>query len=186
MDLSKLPKFSDSPPPPPSEQPEPVTPIPPKPSPQPGIGADIWVSLVIGLLFVFMGLNFGKFLVSKVTGQPYHTHVNWTEGPLADSPDPEVAYFDLSGFTAWTDMGVFLFGLVLLFEAAAKGVIAIRPGGASRLILVLAILLTFATVMLNLFVCYRLMSMQITPLISGLAVAFGGWILFDEWRMLRN
>jgi succinate-acetate transporter protein len=47
-------------------------------------------------------------------------------------------------------------------------------------------LLTLATVLLNLFVCYRLMSIQVTPLISGLAVAFGGWILFDEWRMLKS
>jgi len=188
MDLSKLPKFSDSPPPPqpsPPDEPVPAIPIPSRPN-QPGIGADIWLSLVIGFLFIFMGLTFGKFLVAKLTGQPFHTHVNWTEGPLADSPNPEVAYFDLSGFTAWTDMGVFLFGLVLLFEAAAKAVIAIRPGYTSRLILIVAILLTFGTVLLNLFVCYRLMGVGVTPLLSGLAVAFGGWILFDEWRMLRN
>jgi hypothetical protein len=153
---------------------------------QPGVGADVWVSLIIGLLFIFMGLNFGKFLVAKLSGQPFHTGVNWTQGPLADSPNPEVAYFDLQGFTAWSDMGVFLFGLVLLLEAAAKAAIAIRPGNTSRFILFLAVLLTLATVLLNLFVCYRLMSIQVTPLISGLAVAFGGWILFDEWRMLKS
>ena len=186
MDISKLPKFSDSPPPPLPEEPQPAMPMPAEPSRQTGIGADIWVSLIIGLLFIFMGLNFGKFLVAKLAGQPYHTNYNWAPAPGSDTPGPEVAYFDLQGFTAWSDMGVFLFGLVLLLEAAAKAAIAIRPGYTSRLILFLAVVLTLATVLLNLFVCYRLMSIQVTPLISGLAVAFGGWILFDEWRMLKS
>lgn len=160
--------------------------MPSRPNQQGTLGADVWVSVIIGLLMIFMGINFGKFLIARVSGQPYHTGVNWTEGPLANSANPEVAYFDLQGFTAWTDMGVFLFGLVLLLEAGARAMMAIRPGGASRLVLMAAIGLTFATVLLNGFVCFRLMSNQITPLISGLAVAFGGWILVDEWRMLRR
>jgi hypothetical protein len=183
MDISKLPKFSDSPPPPPNDQPQPAEVIPPKPNPQAGVGADVWVSLIVGLLMIYMGLNFGKFLAAKLGGQPYHTNVNWTEGLQAGT---EVGYFDLQGFAAWSDMGVFLFGLVLLLEAGAKAILAIRPGAASRLILIAAIGLTLATVLLNLFVCVRLMSVQITPIISGLAVAFGGWILVDEWRMLKN
>jgi hypothetical protein len=188
MDISKLPKFSESPPPPPAspsptDETQPAMPMPARPYQQAGLGADVWVSVIIGLLMIYMGLNFGKFLVAKLSGQPYHTNVNWMEGAQAGK---EVSYFELQGFTAWTDMGVFLFGMVLLLEAAAKAAVAIRPGYMSRFILFLAVVLTLATVLLNLFVCYRLMSVQITPIISGLAVAFGGWILVDEWRMLRN
>jgi hypothetical protein len=187
MDISKLPKFSDSPlPPPPPNEPEPVAEMSARPYQSAGIGANVWVSVVIGLLMIFMGLNFGKFVVAKLTGQPYHTNYTWPAAPGTEGPGPEVAYFDLQGFTAWSDMGEFLFGMVLLLEAAAKAAIAIRPGYTSRFILFLAVVLTLATVLLNLFVCYRLMSVQITPIISGLAVAFGGWIMVDEWRMLRN
>ena len=189
MDLSKLPKLSDTkaaggepgaaePVPPAVAYRQPTTPPPP-----PGLGADVWISTVLGLLFVFLGMTFARFAVAKLTGQPFHTGVNWTDD--AHPPDTEVAYFDLSGYTAWTDMGIFLFGLTLLFEAASKGAVVLRPGTASRALLGLATLLTLATVALNLWACGLMMRVGIAPLMSGLAVAFGGWVLFDEWQTLR-
>ncbi len=198
MDVSKLPKLSDSraaagead-----GETPSPVTTSvssaadsvgyrgPQTPMP-PGVGVDVWISTVLGVLFVFLGLTFGKFALAKLTHQPFHTGINWTD----DNPKAgqEVSYFELEGYTAWTEMGVFLFGLTLLFEAASKAAIALRPGRASRAVLGLALLLTLATVGLNLYACGLLMHVGITPILSGLAVAFGGWILYDEWQTLRR
>jgi len=96
-----------------------------------------------------------------------------------------VSYFELQGYTAWTEMGEFLFGLTLLFEAASKAAVAIKPGTASRWLLALSIVLTLATVALNLWACGLLLHVGITPLLSGIAVAFGGWVLYDEWQTLR-
>ena len=149
----------------------------------PGIGADIWISLVIGILLCYLGGTFGRYAISRITHQPFHTGVNWTSGPKDGT---EVDYFELEGFTAWSDMGVFLFGLILLFEAAAKTVLLLRPGKPARIALMLAILLTVLGVLLNMIACAKLFSAGITPMLSGFAVAFGGWILFDEWNTLKR
>ncbi len=186
MDLSKLPKLSQdssAPPPAPLETPPPVVPLDYRPRASAGVGADIWFSVIIGLLMLYMGSNFGRFVAAKISGQTYHTNVNWTTGSLDGT---EVSYFDLQGFTAWTDMAVFLFGIVLFFDAATKAFGGARPSGFKRLLLMLATTLTLITVLLNLYVCIRLVEISVLPLISGLAVAFGGWILADEWRMLRQ
>ena len=146
------------------------------------LGADVWFSAIVGLLLIGVGFTFARFLTAKVTGQPFHTNATWMEGPKSGS---EVDYFELQGYTAWTDMGVFLFGLVLLFEAATMAAAQLRPGAFSRGLLSVAVVLTLATVLLNLVVCAKLLSAGVLPLWSGLAVAFGGWILADEWRMFK-
>ena len=193
MDVSKLPKLSDTKAAEGDVPPVPVEAMPPAtayrdrmipPPRQAGVGPDVWISTVIGLLFIFMGVTFAKFAVAKLTHQPFHTGVDWTDD--AHPTNTEVSYFELSGYTAWTDMGAFLFGLTLLFEAASKAALTLRPGTASRWLLGLAIALTLATVALNLYACGLLLHVGITPLLSGIAVAFGGWVLYDEWQALRR
>jgi hypothetical protein len=191
MDLSKLPKLSNTQESPAAPgEPAPQTPVAPTPVveyrpnvPQQGIAGDVWFNAVIGLVLIGLGFTFARFLAAKIAGQPFHTGVNWTSGPHEGS---EVAYFDLEGFTAWTDAGVFLFGLVVLMEAASKAAITIKPGRFSRGLLALAFVLTIGATLLNLFVCFKMLGAGIMPLLSGLAVAFGGWILVDEWRVLRT
>ncbi len=151
----------------------------------PGVGADVWISTVIGLLFVFMGMTFAKFVVAKLTHQPFDTNYTWPDDDPNGRAGQPVAYFDLQGYTAWTDMGAFLFGLTLLLEAASKAAITLRPGRASRAVLAFAAVLTLVTVGLNLYVCGLMFHYGLTPILSGLAVAFGGWILFDEWAALQ-
>jgi hypothetical protein len=196
MDLSKLPKLSNTQAQEESESSpdEPPVPVAPTAAPPPveyrsrsaygpELGADVWVNVIIGLLLIAMGFTFARFLAAKITGQPFHTGVNWTAGPNAGQ---EVDYFDLEGYTAWTHMGMFLFGLVMLFEAAAKASVVLRPGSTSRVLLMTALALTVATTAINLFVCVKMLSIGLLPMLSGLAVAFGGWIIADEWRMLQT
>ena len=182
MDFSKLPKLSDTP----SHTANDAQPVVDY-SPQlhrPGrFSGDIWISLIMGIFFIYLGENFGRFAMATIVHQPFHTNVNWTSGP---NEGAEVPYLELEGFTAWSEMGMFLFGLTLLFEALAKTLIAIRSSNVSRLALMLAILLTLLAVVLNIIVCCKMFSIGITPLISVLAVAFGGWILFDEWATLMS
>ncbi len=189
MDLSKLPKLSDTKSQAADPQAMPVDPLPLATARYPveyrpaNFGADIWISLVIGIILAFLGGTFARYAIATLTHQPFHTGVNWTDGPKAGS---EVAYFELEGFTAWSDMGIFLFGLTLLFEAAAKTLLLLRPGKFSRLVLMGAVGLTFLAVILNIIACAKMFGVGITPLLSGLAVAFGGWILFDEWATLQR
>jgi hypothetical protein len=197
MDLSKLPKLSDTraaggPVPGEPDRPMDPTPVEPLPAPvayrhpatvgPPGIGADIWISTIVGLLFLSLGFTFARFLGAKLAGHPFHTNINWQTGPLTGQ---EVAYFDLEGYTAWMEMGVFLFGVTLLVEAVSKTAIALRPGIVTRTLLMLAMALTAVTIGLNLYACMLLQKIGLTPIMSGLAVAFGGWVLYDEYQTLK-
>lgn len=193
MDVSKLPRLSDSKAAEPavasavtgtvSDAPVPVGYGDPYTRRPLELGADVWISTVIGLLFVGLGLTFGKYAVSRLAHQPFSTGIEWTDGPKAGQP---VGYFELSGHTAWSDAGAFFFGLTLLAEAATKAAVVLRPGRATRAGLGLAMGLTLVTVLLNLGVCGLMFNAGILPLLSGLAVAFGGWVLFDEWDTLRR
>lgn len=196
MDLSKLPKLSNTQSQEPSPPAQTETGVSPSVSPSrfpveyrtpsindPNLGADIWVNSIIGLLMIGMGFTFAQFLFAKLTGHTFHTQVNWTDGPKTGQ---EVAYFELEGFTAWTQMGMFLFGLVLLLEAAAKAIAVLRPGSLGRSLLIVTLVLTAATTALNLFICLKLFGSGTIPMISGLGVAFGGWILASEWQMLKS
>src|SRR5688572_15418860 len=115
MDLSKLPRLSETPPTPPgpadvppARQDAPSTPghsaAPPRTPPvipgeihpdytieyRPAIGAEIWISAVIGLIFIMMGWTFARYLVATATGKPFPTNVTWVEGEKAGT---EVSYF---------------------------------------------------------------------------------------------
>ncbi len=83
-------------------------------------------------------------------------------------------------------MGIFLFGLVLLFDAATKATVALHPGKFSVLLLNVAIVLTAITVTINVYVCWMILQAGGMPTFSALAVAFGGWIFADEMRALRR
>ncbi|MGH7213799.1 MAG: hypothetical protein ACREIT_03430, partial [Tepidisphaeraceae bacterium] len=91
----------------------------------------------------------------------------------------------LQGFTALTDTAIFLFGLAMVFEAVAL-IAASRPTRARRALLALALLVTLVATAFNLFVTVRLFGAGITPWISLLAVAFGGYIAMYEWRLLQR
>jgi hypothetical protein len=188
MDLSKLPRLSETdkhagaPPP---TQPAPASqsyearPARPRGA---GIGAQVWLSLIIGAILMMVGQNFAKYCIAKATGREYHTNVTWTSGPKAGQ---EVQYFELSGYTAWTDTGIFLFGLAMVLEAALLAII-FSPMGGKRLLAGVALGVTVLATVLNLWVSIMLLGAGIIPLMSGLAVAFGGYMAMYEWQLLQS
>src|SRR5437762_13437465 len=129
MDLSKLPKLSESPAP--AEAPAPPTASSASPAvdyahrPDIGtsIGAEVWISLIIGLIFIMMGFNFARYVFATASGKTYHTNIQWTDGPKAGT---EVAYPELSGDVIWNDSALFLFGVALLLEAVVLFVAGTR------------------------------------------------------------
>lgn len=191
MDLSKLPRLSETDKNAPPPQPE--TQLPPQPQPgqfvqyyapppEPGLPAQVWLSAILGIVFMMMGWTFARFMMAKLSGQPFNTGVNWVAGPKAGQP---VEYFELQGYTAYTDTAIFLFGLAMVLEAVVL-VVARRNNATSRILLSFALALTVGMVIFNVIVAGMLFQAGITPLSSILAIAFGGWMAMFEWQLMKQ
>ena len=186
MDLSKLPKMSQTPPPPSGES-------SPQPQPPPddradishvdaGVGGMVWVSVILGALCIWLGRGFGSYMAAKLSGREFHTHALWNPGtPKAGQ---EVAYWDLSGSWAWTEASMFLFGLALILEAIALWVISSKMGGKKFFLSISLIVVVIATVF-NLYTAVRVMGDGLMPLQSGVAIAMGGYMAMYQWKLLR-
>ncbi len=144
-------------------------------------GAEAWLSTILGIVFLYLGRTFGHFLLARLTGQPFHTNVFWNSGDNAGS---EVAYSDLQGFTALSDAGIFLFGVLLISEAIVFIVLA-RAARPAIGLLIASLAVTALITLFNLFVVVKLFGAGILPIISLLAFAFGGYIAATQWSMLR-
>ncbi|MDB5356969.1 MAG: hypothetical protein JWN24_3422 [Phycisphaerales bacterium] len=199
MDLSKLPRLSktETPPaPPPTPQPQPEKPesaVPYAPvtrgdTDAVGIGAEVWFMTIIGIVLILFGHSFIKYELSRLTHTPYHTGTNWTSGPKEGE---EVAYPDLADMTGiaggafWTDSSVCFLGIAMILDAAARGLATMRvPGGRGLLRITLGI--TVFVVFYNFYVCAKIFSGGALPIISALAIAFGGYLAFFQWATLQD
>jgi hypothetical protein len=199
MDMSKLPRLSqtnkdDAPTPAPGGTPTPPVPDPDRTVPDyqprdrggydPGysVGAEVWISVIFAIVYMFIGFNFARYMAAKVTGGTYHTNVNWTAGEKAGQ---EVDYYDLQGGTAHSDSAMFLFGLALLLEAIAM-LIAHTGAPGKKLFVGFALFVTLLATAYNLFVIVKLFGMGITPLMSVIAVAIGGYMATYQWRLFKQ
>ena len=192
MDLSKLPKLSQTaeaarkegvdPP----AAAAPVPPVGPTTNYQsqagPVLGAEVWISLVLGLVFVFLGWTFVEYVATVARGQAFHTQVNWTEGPKAGQ---EVAYFELQGYTAWTDASMFLFGAALIADAAML-LVAAGSLGRRRWLVWAGFAITLMAVAMNAVTALMLMRVGIRPLLSLAAIAVGGYMAAYQWRLVSG
>lgn len=182
MDLSKLPKMSHTPPPPP-QQPADASPPPVRAAevvvPDVGFAGTIWISLIIGVLLMALGWRFAGYLAARAAGRPFPTGVTWASGPKAGQA---VEYFELEGFPAWTESGLFIFGVALILEAAALTVVHSRMGGKVAAVTVALVIALGATIY-NVVVAAKFMRAGIAPLTSGLAVAFGGFSAMYLWKL---
>lgn len=190
MDLSKLPKLSETPKPADNSEPmpglgasggqlnyrnpgtrEPDVPI---------SGGEIWFASIVGLIFIFLSRNFPSWLFCKLTGNIFSTGVNWVAGAKAGQP---VAYWELQGHTALSDMSIFLFGLAVIIEALMYFVwlkSPVRLKGIAWMALAVTVLATG----FNLITSVVLLSEGIMPLMSMLAAAFGGWMFVQQLGLL--
>ena len=186
MDPSKLPSMSRTPRP---AEPA-VDPAPPNTAPvygraapaNPQAGPEVVISLAVGLVLMLIGWNFARWAATTLTGGTFHTYVNWTSGPKLGT---EVAYFELTGYTAWSDAAVFLFGLALVIEGLALFAAGRWERGGPALV-GLAIIITAVAVVLNAVAIVLLFSFGSQPIISILAVAFGFYILYYRWGLWRS
>jgi hypothetical protein len=147
-----------------------------------GVGIEVWISAIIGLVLMLVGRSFASYLAATLTGQPFHTNVLWNMGPKEGQ---EVGYWELTGYTALSDSAIFLFGLTMVLESV---VLAIMNTGfkAKTQLVAVALFFTALVTLYNALAALMLLSVGIPPYSSLLAVAFGGYIALFEWRLLQQ
>jgi hypothetical protein len=190
MDLSKLPKLSDTKA---AEQP-PANAVPVERSPAPHpvdyspaaqsrgmVFAEVWIGLIIGLVLMLYARSFGSYLICLISRQPFHTGVNWTDGPNAGQ---EVAYTQLEGGTFYSDSSIFLFGFALVLGALAQSLLLTRLRARTGVAWFSLVCLLLATIY-NAVAAVIMLQMGIMPLMSLLCVGIGGYILYYEWNALK-
>ncbi|HEV8606601.1 MAG TPA: hypothetical protein VGQ99_14600 [Tepidisphaeraceae bacterium] len=165
MDLSKLPKLSETPKPPDNTPPA-SDPPPPEPT---SAGIEAWLSIAVGLFLLLMYPRFLQWLSHRVLG----THFN----PFVDANGNVVPYTSIPQF--WSDLGPVLFGLVFILEGLVMAFIR-RPA----LIAICLTLTALATLYNLIYLVASYSRFGLAP-ISFLAVAFGFYICMYQWKYLR-
>ena len=178
MDLSKLPKLSDTkgaegeqPAVPPVVTPAPSTPVAPLPVRPAPLGiAETWLSVGVGAFILLFWPRFLEWASSRV----FHTHFDEFQSPDTGATVP---YQTLPEF--WSDLGPTLLGIVLIVDGLL--LFTRRP----TLILV-ALVLTAVSTLFNLcWVIYSFGTYGLAP-VSALGVIFGGFILSTQWTSYRT
>jgi hypothetical protein len=138
--------------------------------PDAGTGAEVWLSVAIGLLLLLMQPRLLKFLAHKLFGTFFAPYID----PETGNEVPYTAQLDF-----WSDLGITLFAFVLILEGLAIA-FARRRG-----VVAAAFALTALTTVYNL--AYLLYTFnQGIAILSAFAVAFGVYIAIFEWRLLQQ
>jgi hypothetical protein len=185
MDMSKLPRMSNTPAPPPA-QPNPTSaaPAPPaSPAPPPtghldyerrdtvgiGAGPEAWLSIAIGIILMLMSPRIFQYTMSPSRFAQNYTFTAANGAPMTY---PQTVFF-------WGDLALTLFALVLVLEGL---VIAF---GRRVALVGIAFGLTMLAVAINLiYVAGMLFNGYGLQIISAMAVAFGVYIAMFEWKLL--
>jgi hypothetical protein len=179
MDMSKLPRMSQSPAPPPP----PVSDQPSTTSPDAlnyesrladtggSTAAEAWISIAIGAILMLMSPRIWQYLFSSADAFAQ----KWTFSDTSGAPLP----YTKSVFF-WGDLAITTFALVLVIEGLVLAFARTRP------LVLIALLFTVITVALNLVYLIAMMNMGYgLQILSALAVAFGVYIALFEWRLLQ-
>ncbi|HEY1629303.1 MAG TPA: hypothetical protein VGF52_05560 [Tepidisphaeraceae bacterium] len=169
MDLSKLPKLSDRENPPPAQPPQ-LPQLPQRVEPihaMPSAGAEAWLSIAIGVIFLLVFPRFLEWASSGVLGTHFDEFMlNGNVVPYQHVPE------------FWADLGSTSFGLMLILDGIALAI-------GKRSLLMISFLFTIAVVAFNLI--YLILSYQTYGLaiVSAVAVVLGVYIAMHQWKLLR-
>jgi len=180
MDMSKLPRMSQTPPPPAdpsSEVPAAAAPPPQQSayrqeqgySTEPAASlAEAWISIAIGLILMFVSTagRFFEYLTSS--------NFSWTFNDASGAPLPyrQTVFF-------WGDVAIFAFSLLLIID----GLILFTR---KPTLVMIAFGFTVVTVLMNFVYVVRMMNGYGFQLWSAIAVAFGVYIAIFQWRLLQS
>jgi hypothetical protein len=194
MDMSKLPRLSQTPPPPPidpspgddatSHAPPPTADPGRAPAPSPGYAldydarspagsslAEAWIGIAVGAILLLLSPRLLQFVFS-----PSSFPQKWTFNDANGNP---LAYTKTVFF--WGDLAIAAFALVLILEGLVIG-FARKSGPVAALFG-----LTVLTVALNaVYLVAMVMNNYGLQLMSALAVAFGVYIAIYQWNLLMT
>jgi hypothetical protein len=169
MDMSKLPRRSNTPSPDnePNQNPPPPQDDPPRDEYGPimSSAAEAWISIAFGLLLLYWYPNFVRYLLARMRGESFTPFV-----------DQSVSYVGHPVF--WSDLAIFLFSLVLIIDGIVLGFL-VRPGPV-----LFALTLTAVATLLNFIYVVATVQYGLAP-ISALAVVFGIYIALHQWKLFR-
>jgi hypothetical protein len=185
MDMSKLPRMSQTPPPPPSpaqtQADEPARAargVAAAPvdygayEPAPSV-AEAWISIAIGLILLFIYPYFWQWLISLVSNYkpPFLPITDMNTG--AAIPYPQSIFF-------FSNLCIFAFALVLIVDGL---ILFTRRRG----LLMFAFWFTALTAAMNFFcIANETMQGRGFPIASALAFAFGVYIAIFQWKLLQS
>jgi hypothetical protein len=178
MDLSKLPKLSQTPPSPspadagaavhvldePSSRPERAGPRPMAPL------AEVWLGVAVGLILLVMYPTTIKYLSSRLFGTKF-APFELDDGTVVPYPKVYPQF--------WSDLCITAFALVMIVEGLALAL------ARKRGVMLLAFGLTVAATLLNAAYVLATFATYGPPVVSLLAVAVGGYVAIHQWRLLR-
>jgi hypothetical protein len=173
MDISKLPKLSQSEAPPP----EPVTPVANQQitcapaRPEGNSLAEAWVSIAIGVILLLCFPRLLQFVSSKIL----HTSFGYT---FTDTNGSSITYGQTVFF--WSDVATTAFAVVLIVD----GILMVRARRPAVLLAVFA--LTALTTLANVVYIATTYQNYGLPIVSALAVVFGGYIAMTQWAMYKR
>lgn len=191
MDLSKLPKLSDSPAPPPTDTSPPASQQPGRPYVQPGAIdqgpprytlPEVWLSVGLGLILLFFMPNTVKYVHGKLTSTMPQIYPDPTR-PFPAKCDfilyqdgTKVLYRNTTAF--WSDIAVTAFAAVMIMDGVVLALTR-RPG-----VVLLLFVMTVAATLGNLIYLIKTLD-QGLPLLSALAIFVGGYLAMTQWTIYR-
>ena len=140
---------------------------------------DVLLGVVIGGFFLLLGRQFISWLLATASGRTYATGMNWS-----DAAQTPVAYWDLLGGVAWTECGFAVLGAALVVDSLLL-LVAIRRGRVRKPLVVLAVALGCLGLVANGIACFKLLQLNITPMLSFIAFAGAAFLLIYQARLLR-
>ena len=190
MDLSKLPKLSETPAVPVDPTPSAVWVEKAVPVTQSGstvhnstIGAEAWISIGIGLLLLLLTPHTLAYFSSKIFHTPFQPYPDPTrpypakcDFILYDNGTKEY-YRDRLEF--WSDLAITAFAVILLLD----GAVIARARRPKPVLIIFCV--TVAATAGNLFYLIQTMSSGL-PIISACAVIFGGYIAIYQWNLFKT
>ncbi|HEX8916848.1 MAG TPA: hypothetical protein VF796_31145 [Humisphaera sp.] len=153
---------------------------------------DLFLTIGIGLLFLFLSPGYGKYLKAKWAGQPYDTGLVWQEGNAAGKPGGSPVAAEEMNEPGRTDFlvggaSILGFGWAMLVAGAISGVtkIGVLPLRARQAAAGLAFVLVAAATLWSVYAILALMKVGLTPLVSFVAVLLGGMTLYVQAAVVR-
>ena len=187
MDLSKLPKMSDTrraeadrqgqAPPPSSSAPLPAADAA-SPPPYAGrvvavdAGGSGWISLIIGLVMMLFWPRLWKWVSHVLFGTNF--------APYVDAAGNVVLYTQTLDF--WSDLAIGLFSVALLVE----GVVLLWAAGSRTAVWISLVIIGAATLFNLGYVAITMSRGYAMPFVSLLAVIFGVFMCVQQWQLLHG